>query len=124
MKCDPRRVTGDELTHPMQRQPEFPHFAAHLCGIPAEAVTELNLSLTDKRDLGGVRGSDNFKTCTVYGKRGNKSRCQHVSKGFYLIPETMQCSESTGNCSRLVREGRGCVPAWWHYEVDCLFSKC
>lgn len=56
MKYASRCVTVDELTQPMQRQPEFPHFAAHLCRIPAEAVTELNLSLRDEGDLGGVGG--------------------------------------------------------------------
>lgn len=70
MKYASRCVTVDELTQPMQRQPEFPHFAAHLCGIPAEAVTELNLSLRDEGDLGGVRGSDDIKHIQYMGREG------------------------------------------------------
>lgn len=60
----------DELMQSMQRQPELPYFAAHLCGIPAEAVTELNLSLRDEGVLGGVRGSDDIKHIQYMGRGG------------------------------------------------------
>lgn len=68
----------------MQCQPELPRFAAPLCGIPAEAVAELNLSLRDWNDLGGL---DTFI-------------CVLTSKGFYLAPETMHSSSGnyTVNC--------------------------
>lgn len=38
--------------------------------IPAEAVTELNLSLGDEGDLGGVRGSDDIKHIQYMGREG------------------------------------------------------
>lgn len=105
----------------MQRQPEFPHF---LCGGFLPSLSSLNLSRWDWKNLGRVGVCDNIKHLQYMGREVNKSRCQHISKGFYLTLEPMQSSSgSTINCSKLVMEGCHSVPAWWHYEVESLFSK-